>query len=182
MMTIKCSVYIATSLDGFIARPDGDVEWLSSPDYVPADGSDYGFQAYIDSVDVLVMGRNSFAKVLSFGVWPYKGTPVVVLSSQVIDIPEDLAGKVRHMNAEPTAVVSSLAAEGARHLYIDGGVTIQRFLAAGLIDEITLSVIPTLLGDGIPLFGSMIGEQRLLHVGTQSYVNGIVQIKYEVLR
>jgi dihydrofolate reductase len=181
-MTVKCSVYIATSLDGFIARPDGDVEWLNNPEYVPDDGSDYGFKAFIETVDVLVMGRRSFEKVLSFGFWPYEGTPVVVLSSQKINIRDDLAGKVRHINAEPAAVVSKLAVEGAHHLYIDGGVTIQRFLAAGLIDEITLSVIPILLGNGIPLFGSLDEDISLRHLGTSSHDNGLVQSKYTVVK
>ena len=181
-MTIKCSVYIAVSVDGFIAKSDGDVEWLNNPDFALEEGADLGYSAFIKSVDVLVMGRKSYEKVLSFGIWPYDSTPVVVLSSQEVNIPEHLSDKVRVMNTPPDDVVALLASEGAQHFYIDGGVTIQGFLRAGLIDEITITTIPILLGNGIPLFGSLVDDVSLRHLETNSYESGLVQSRYSVVK
>ena len=180
-MSIKCSVYIATSLDGFIARPDGDIDWLHRPAYAASDGGDLGYGDFIKSVDILVMGRKSFEKVLSFSEWPYEKTPVVVLSSQNLAIPGHLQGKVRVENLAPKKLVAQLECEGAKHLYIDGGTTIQTFIKAGLIDEITITRIPIILGSGIPLFGSLEVELPLVHRGTKSYSNGFVQTTYQVI-
>ena len=174
-MSIKCSVYIATSLDGFIARPDGDIDWLHRPEYVASDGDDLGYSDFVKSVDILVMGRKTFEKVLSFAEWPYEKMPVVVLSSQNPAIPGHLRGKVRVEDLPPKKLVAQLEHQGARHLYIDGGTTIQRFIKAGLIDEITITQIPVILGSGIPLFGSIGVELPVVHRGTKSYSNGLVQ-------
>lgn len=177
-MSIKCSVFIATSLDGFIARPDGDIDWLHNPTYALPDQSDMGYKAFMAAVDTLVMGRGTFEKVLTFGFWPYEDTPVVVLTSRALDLPDDLQGKVSIESGAPEEIVARLAAEGRKHLYIDGGVTIQRFLRAGLINEMTITQIPILLGDGLPLFGSLGNEKPLLLVEAQSFANGFVQTKY----
>ena len=126
------------------------------------------------------MGRNSFEKVLTFQGWPYENLPVTVLSSRGVGVPEHLRGKVRVDRGSPEEVVSRLAGEGGEHLYIDGGVTIQRFLRAGLIDEMTITRIPVLLGDGIPLFGSIGTELSLVHVETTDFSNGFVQNRYRV--
>lgn len=179
--TFTCSVFIAASVDGFIARPDGDVAWLTpSGDAATEDGEDYGYGAFFASVDALVMGRHSFEKVLSFGTWPYEGKRVVVLSSKPHTPPDHLEGKVEVLAAEPAEVATRLALEGARHLYIDGGVTIQRFLQAGLIRDLTLTRIPILLGRGIPLFGDLDRDVRLEHLETLSFKSGLVQSKYRV--
>lgn len=181
MPTPKCSVYIATSVDGFIAAPDGGIDWLLHPEYSATGMNGLSYEDFIADVDAIVMGRNSFEKVLTFDNWPYESTLVIVLSSKGIEIPEDLQGKIRAESGEPEEIVSKLAAEGMAHLYIDGGITIQRFLDAGLIHEITITRIPILLGSGIPLFGSTAIEQPLRLIEGVSSPNGFVQERYEVL-
>ena len=180
-MSIKCSVYIAASVDGFIARPDGDIEWLHKSEYASPDKLNLSYDEFIVTVDGLIMGRKSFEKVLSFSVWPYEDVPVVVLSSLDVEIPGDLRDKVKVDGGDPIEIVSRLESVGNKHLYVDGGATIQRFLQSGLITEITVSRIPVLLGDGIPLFGSINVEIPLKHVETTSSSNGFVQSRYQVL-
>lgn len=179
---MKCSVYIATSIDGYIARPDGDIEWLHLPQYAEAKLNGLTYEEFIGGVDALVMGRHSFEKVLSFGFWPFEGKQVVVLSSSPLAIPPHLAGKVEHRNAPPEVLAAHLESEGRRHLYIDGGVTIQRFLDAGLISEITITRIPVLLGSGIPLFQQGEREHALRLLAATVSDNGFVQERYEVVR
>ena len=174
---MKASVYIATSLDGFIARPDGDINWLGE---LSEDGEDYGYQEFIDTVDFLVMGRNTYDKVLSFGQWPYS-KPVVVLTNRPLTRADDLAKSVETMSGSPADIVDALSKRGVEHLYIDGGKTIQNFLDANLIQRIIITKIPILLGEGIPLFGPLHKNFRLKHVGTQTFVNGYVQSEYEVV-
>ena len=178
-MIAKVSVFIATSLDGFIARRDGSLDWLGAP--VTEDQEDYGYREFIDSVDALIMGRNTFEKALSFGAWPYSGKRVVVLTRGAVKIPAELANTVSAAAAAPRELVKRLSAEGASHLYVDGGITAQRFLSAGLIDELTITRIPLLLGEGIPLFGPTGGDILLRHLATRSYDNGYVQSKYRVV-
>ncbi|RNC85880.1 MAG: dihydrofolate reductase [Balneola sp.] len=176
---MKCSVYIAASLDGFIAKPDGDIEWLDHPDYILKDkNEDFGFYTFMDSVDALVMGRHTFEKVLSFGEWPYE-KPVVVLSSKLNSIPGDLEGKVIPMSGSPKEIVAQCAERGFNHLYIDGGKTIQQFLNAELIDVITITKIPVLLGDGIPLFGKTEKDIYMELISCTQYENGFVMVVYE---
>ena len=126
------------------------------------------------------MGRHSFEKVITFDTWQYEGTPVIVLSSKSVAIPEHLKDKVRIESGKPEDLVSRLAAEGLNRLYIDGGITIQRFLEAQLIHEITITRIPILLGSGIPLFGSTGIEQPLRLIESVSSPNGFVQERYAV--
>ena len=172
----KVSAYIATSLDGFIARKNGALDWLSSGN--DQSGEDYGYHEFLDSVDVLVMGRKTFEKVLTFGEWPYKDKKVVVLSTGAPAVPGFLQDRVTVLSAAPKALLEQLSAQGATHLYIDGGVTIQRFISAGLLDEMTITRIPVLLGDGVPLFGSLDKDTELIHLGTRQFGNGYVQSKY----
>lgn len=178
-MAIKCSVYIAASVDGFIAGPNGELDWLHRPEYAGTDMGDYGYEAFVSDVDALVMGRHTYETVRSFAEWPYGDMTVVVLSSQTVDIPEELEGRVMAEQGSPQEIVARLEGKGFNHLYIDGGVTIQRFLQAGLIDQMIITRIPVLLGDGIPLFGSIGTEVLLKHVNTQSFENGFVQSQYE---
>lgn len=179
-MRPKFSVYIATSLDGFIARPDGDIAWLT--DAPAPDGEDYGYHAFLDTVDVLVMGRNTFEKVLTFGDWPFSGRRVIVLASRPVDVPPALTGAVEVLSLAPAELADRLAADGAAHVYLDGGLTIQRFLAADLVDALTLTRLPILLGAGIPLFGPLPRDVRLTHQGTRAHPNGFVQSTYRVER
>ncbi len=169
------SVFIATSVDGFIARPNGDLDWL------PADGGEpHGFNEFFASVDALVIGRGTFEKVLTFDAWPYGDKRVVVLSSRPVNVSAAVGGNVEHMGGPPAEIVSQLAASGAHHLYIDGGITIQRFLRAGLIERIIITRVPVLIGDGIPLFGTLPRDIRLHHVATRHYPSGLVQSEYMV--
>lgn len=173
----KQSVFIATSLDGFIARPDGNIDWLTKEK--PSAVEDYGYSNFIASIDALVMGRHSFEKVLSFDQWPYKNK-VIVLSTQSLDIPNRLQKQVNHLSGSPEEIVDQLAEEGYEHLYIDGGKTIQQFLRAGFIQEMTITQIPVLIGEGIPLFGPVEKDIKLNHVMTKSFDNGFVQSRYAV--
>lgn len=177
---MKCSVYIASSLDGYIAKKDGDISWLEKPEYRAAKIPGLGFDEFIHSVDGIVMGRNSFDKILTFGSWPYKEIPVTVLTSRELKIPGQLRKKVTAGNGPPEKIVRGLEKEGFRNLYIDGGITIQKFLDAGLIDEIIITTIPILLGDGVPLFGTLEKEISLNLAGVESSANGMVQTRYSV--
>ncbi len=170
------SAFLAISLDGFIARPDGGLDWLDIPP--PTPDEDYGYAAFFESVDGLVMGRQSFETVLGFDAWPYGDTPVEVLTHRPLEVPPALDGKV-HVSADTlTDLVARLGAAGRQHLYVDGGRTVQGFLAAGLLDALTLTRIPVILGAGIPLFGPLATSVMLQHDTTRVFANGLVQSRY----
>lgn len=185
-MNPSVSVFIATSLDGFIARPDGGLDWLDAAQAVVPVGEDCGFASFMETVDVLVMGRKTFEKVRTLGPWPYGATRVIVLSRTPIDFqiafPDDFPETVTHSSEDPPALCDRLSREGVKHLYVDGGNTIQRFLAAGLVDELTITVIPVLLGKGIPLFGDLDADINLSCVETRRFEFGFVQLKYCVMK
>lgn len=181
-MSLISSVFIATSLDGFIAREDGSLDWLDAANAGVPKGEDCGYKAFMDSVDVLVMGRITYEKVLSFGQWPYADTPVIVLSSQMLEIPAELQKTVSHSSESPEELYARLSQSGLKRLYIDGGNTIRRFLAAGLIDDITITVIPVVLGTGKALFAGLEKDIPLKHIATKSYEFGFVQLKYQLQR
>jgi len=169
------SVFVGTSVDGFIARPNGDL------DFLPAGGGEpHGYDEFMASVDALVIGRKTFETVLTFAVWPYGDKRVVVLSSRPVDLPTARGGAVEQMAGPPAEIVSKLAASGAHNLYIDGGITIQRFLRAGLVERLIITRVPVLIGDGIPLFGALTRDLRLRHVATQHYPSGLVKSEYHV--
>ncbi len=180
MSEVRCSVYIAASVDGFIARSDGDVRWLERPEYATEESYGLSYGEYIATVDALVMGRHTFETVLTFAEWPYEGVPVVVLTRRGLRIPDSLEGKVRVDGGAPVEVIRRLAERGARHLYIDGGATIRGFLRADLIDEITVTWIPVLLGAGISLFRGLGVERDLVHLETHTAGNGFVQSRYRI--
>lgn len=180
-MDIKCSVFIAASVDGFIAREDGDIEWLHSPEYDSPALNGLSYEDFMSSIDALVMGRKTLDKVLSFPEWPYANKTVIVLSRQGVSLPAPLQGKVEVLAGEPADIVAQLAARGMKHLYIDGGQTVQAFLAAGLINELVITRIPVLLGRGIPLFGQLGAEQKLRLIDSSMSDNGFVQSRYQVL-
>jgi dihydrofolate reductase len=179
-MSLTSSVFIAVSLDGFSARPGGELDWLDSANRTVPNGEDCGYQAFMEPIDALIMGRRTYEQVLSFGNWPYGNKPVVVLSSNKVEIPEDLARTVSWSSESPGELCERLTNEGAKRLYIDGGITIQRFLAEGLIDDLTITVIPIILGGGRPLFGNAGKDIRLRHVATKTYDFGFVQLSYQV--
>ena len=179
-MNLISSVFIATSLDGFIARENGELDWLYAADATVPEGEDCGYIEFMATVDVLVMGRKTYEKVLSFGMWPYGKKTVIVLSSKKIEFPNDFGQNVSCSSESPRELCERLANEGAKRLYIDGGITIQRFLAEGLINDIAITVIPVILGSGIPLFANAGKDISLKHVATKTYDFGFVQLTYEV--
>jgi dihydrofolate reductase len=171
---MRASVFIATSLDGFIARTNGDLDWLP-----PGGGEPHGYDEFMATVDALVIGRKTFETVLGFEAWPYGEKPVFVLSSRTLS-PAPHGAVVERMSGPPAEVVSQLTARGIQHAYVDGGITIQRFLQAGLIQRLTLTRIPVLLGAGIPLFGVTGRDIVLKHVTTRQYASGLVQSEYTI--
>lgn len=175
---MKCSVYVAASVDGFIARIGGGIEWLNF--FNDVSGGQYGFKSFFDSVDYLVMGRNTYDVVSAFPEWPYDHKPVIVLSSKYSEQFTRITEHCEGTSSSPTAIISELEKRGAKHLYIDGGKTIQSFLTEGLINEITITSIPVLLGEGIPLFGHNDKDINLTHLDTQIFPDGLVQSKYGV--
>ncbi|WP_421773692.1 dihydrofolate reductase family protein [Gracilimonas sp.] len=179
---MKCSVYIATSTDGYIAKPDGGIEWLHRAEYADATNLGLVYTDFISTVDAIVMGRHSYEKVLTFDEWYYEDMEVIVLTTQDLTIPDHLNenGKVRFESGTPQEIVAKLSGEGKQHLYIDGGITIQRFLEAKLINELTITVIPILLGKGIPLFGKGSVEQPLELIDVFSSDSGTVQKRYKI--
>jgi dihydrofolate reductase len=172
------SVFIGISVDGFIARPDGSFDFLSHGGEV-----EHGYEAFFASVDALVIGRGTFETVLAFDTWPYGEKRVVVLSSRPLDLSTAKgrgAHRVEQMAGNPREIVAKLDAQGVQHAYVDGGVTIQRFLRAGLIQRLVISRVPILIGSGRPLFGALNADVKLRHVATRSYSTGLVQSEYEV--
>ena len=169
------SVFVGTSLDGFIARLDG------SFDFLPTDGGEpHGYDEFIASVDAIVMGRNTFETVIAFPSWPYGSKRVVVLSSRDLDLTVARGAVIEQMAGVPAEIIDELAATGAHHLYIDGGVTIQRFLEAGLIDRLIVTRVPVLIGEGIPLFGRLSHDIKLRHTMTRTFPSGLVQSEYRI--
>jgi dihydrofolate reductase len=172
---MTASVFIGTSVDGFIARLNDDLDFLPE-----GGGEPHGYNEFIASVDAIVIGRKTFEKVLSMETWPYGDKRVVILSSRPLDLSAAVGGVVEQMAGPPAEIVSQLAARGVHHLYIDGGITIQRFLRAGLIQRLIITRVPVLIGEGVPLFGSLPHDIRLRHVATRHYPSGLVQSEYEV--
>lgn len=176
----KCSVFIATSLDGFIARKDGGIDWLPVPDTESNGGEDYGYHDFINSIDALVMGRNTYELILTFDKWFYGDLPVIVLTNSGVKIPDKISKTVSQLSGEPKEIVQNLAEKGYHILYIDGGKTIQGFLNAGLIDDITITTIPVLIGTGIPLFGPANHDIHLTLIESRLLNNQLIQTKYKV--
>jgi|AntAceMinimDraft_8_1070364.scaffolds.fasta_scaffold15644_3 dihydrofolate reductase len=176
---MKISVFIASSIDGFIAKKDGDVAWLGEIE--PFDnGGDGGFKEFFNSVDALVMGRATFEKVITFD-WVYGDKPVFVLSNTLKKIPEKVKERnVKIIKGTPGEILEKVSKEGYGKIYLDGAGTIQSFLKEGLVDEISITYIPILLGSGISLFGELGFENRLELLETKSWSNGCVQNNYRV--
>jgi dihydrofolate reductase len=172
---MKLSVFCGVSVDGFLARPNHGLDFLGTGEQEP-----HGFNEFYSSVDVVVIGRKTFEVVLTFGKWFYGKKPVVVLSSHLLDFSAVEGGIVEQMAGEPAEVAAALKARGFQHAYIDGGITIQRFLAAGLIDRLVITRVPVLIGEGIPLFGPVSRDINLRHVATRCYGGGLVQSEYEI--
>ncbi len=179
---MKCIAYIAQSLDGYIARPDGDIAWLDEIDHHDQDG-DYGWADFISTVDCIAMGRHSYEKVLSFGEWPY-ALPVYVLSSHTAyraEPPEDKnPGAASFLSGSPKEILEQLQNRVHSSVYIDGGQTICRFIDAALLNEMIISTVPVLLGSGIPLFGKLRTGAQLSLRQSVEYKSGLVKSHYTV--
>ena len=169
------SVFVGTSVDGFIARSNGGLDFLP-----PGGGEPHGYDEFIASVDAIVIGRKTFETVLTFGAWPYGDKRVVVLSRRPVDLSAARGAVVEQMAGPPAEIISRLAASGARHLYVDGGITIQGFLRAGLVGRLVITRVPVLIGEGVPLFSSLPRDVRLRHIATRHYPSGLVQSEYHV--
>ena len=172
---MKASVFIGTSVDGFIARLNGDL------DFLPAGGGEpHGYREFMETVDALVIGRKTYETVLAFETWPYAETRVFVLSTRPL-APAPPDAVVEHMSGDPAEIVSQLQTRGIKHVYVDGGITIQGFLQAGLIQRLIITRGPVLIGDGVSLFGPLPHDVRLEHVATRDYPSGLVQTEYRVV-
>lgn len=171
-------VFIATSLDGYIARPDGDIDWLLQRD---DPREDHGYDAFIADKDAIVMGRGSYEKVATFGTWPYD-RPVLVLSRELtgLPVPDALRGKVRFADLAPADAMRELERDGARRVYVDGGQVVRAFLRAGLIADMVITTVPVLIGAGRPLFGALAGDLDLTLVASRRFPSGLVQSTYRL--
>ena len=169
---MKTSVFVGASLDGFIARENDGL------DFLPDDpGEGHGYQEFYDTVDVMIIGRRLYEVALGFGAWPYGPKPVFVLSTrELATAPEGAV--VERLSGTPAEVLASVESRGFQHAYVDGGVTIQRFLNAGLIERLVITHVPVLIGSGIPLFGPLDHDVRLRHVQTKILSSGLVQSEY----
>lgn len=179
MSVCNASVFIATSLDGFIAKTDGSVDWLNEFHSTLPEGDDGGFHEFMASVDALVMGRKTFESVrdMEGGPWPYGDTPVWVLTAAGVEVPERLKGKVKLTKGSPQEILTELAASGAKDVYVDGGETIRGFLAAGLLTRIIISKVPITLREGRPLFTEEQASQ-IKEISSNPLSCGIVQATY----
>ncbi len=175
---MKTSVFVGVSVDGFLARPDGGLDFLDAGGNEP-----HGYEEFVATVDTIVMGRKTFETVLGFGGWHLGDMPIVVLSSRPVDltVATSRGGRVEQMGGEPADVAARLSDRGVQHAYLDGGITIQRFLRAGLVNRLVVTRVPVLIGSGLPLFGSLPHDVRLRHVSTKAFRTGLVQSEYEVI-
>lgn len=185
---MKCSVYIATSADGYIATPDGGVDWLDTAAN-PESGErehfgDGGFANFLDSVDCMVMGRNTMEKVAGFNLsaeqWPYGNIPIYVLSKSINALPVNLPHTVTLFSGDIPDLVDQLVSQGLKHAYVDGGALISSFLQLGLIDELCVSQAPVILGDGLPLFRKIGKTLRLSDAKATAFSNDFIQWRYSV--
>ncbi len=174
---MKISVFCGVSVDGFIARRDHTF------DFLPNEPEPHGFEEFYASIDTVVIGRNTYEVVLKFPGWNYGEKRVVVLSSRKLDfskLPKE--ARIEQMSGEPSEIVKELDGTGTKSVYLDGGITIQRFLAAGLVDRMVITRVPVLIGNGIPLFGPLPKDVKLRHIGTREFKTGLVSTEYEIER
>jgi dihydrofolate reductase len=171
---VKASVFVGTSLDGFIARTDGSLDFLP-----PGGGEPHGYTEFMATVDALIIGRKTYETVLAFDAWPYGTKPTFVLSTRSL-AHAPVGAVVERMSGSPAEIVSRLDCRGIQHAYVDGGVTIQRFLEAGLIQRLTITRVPMLIGTGISLFGALSRDISLRHIETRQYAGGLVKSEYEI--
>lgn len=178
-------VFIATSIDGFISEPDGGLDWLTDPPpetrhAAAHQGQDAppGYEEFTTAMSHLVMGRGTYEKVLTFNRWPYDRLEVLVISTTLPQASDDRVTVLRSL----ADACSRLETDRATAVYVDGGQIVSQFLAAGLIDELTIARAPVILGDGLPLFHALPHPIRLLHEGTSTTNTGMTNTRYRVDR
>jgi dihydrofolate reductase len=169
-------VYISQSLDGYIADENGGIEWLN--DIPNPENSDFGYVEFMNNIDAIIMGRNTFETVQSFGIWPYS-KPVYVISTSLHNLPKQYSDKAKIMNLKPKKIIEKLENDGLKNLYIDGGTLIQSFLSEDLIDELIITTIPVLLGGGIPLFGKLKKSLKFRFLKSEVLNNYLVKSYYK---
>jgi dihydrofolate reductase len=174
---VKASVFVGTSLDGFIARADGAFDFLDAAGTEP---EPHGYEEFFATVDAMVIGRKTYETALSFPYWPYGTKPVFVLSSATL-APSPPGAVVERLSGPPADIIATLEHRGFTHLYVDGGQTIHEFLRAGLIDRLIITRVPVLIGTGISLFGELDRDVLLRHVTTRAFASGLVQSEYAVV-
>jgi dihydrofolate reductase len=183
---MQFAAYIATSLEGYIARVDGSIDWLEQAGLSTPQGEDYGYADFMASVDCLIMGRATFDMVRTFAEYPYQGKRVIVLSRTLTVVPKGFKDKVELHGSSLTALLAKLEHDGHQRAYVDGGKTIQTFIKTGLLDELIITRVPVLIGAGLPLFGGVdndvMNDVMLEHLSTRSYANGFVQSRYWLTR
>ncbi len=175
-------VYIATSIDGFIARKDGAIDWLMDKEptedemkeVFDGDAEDYGWADFLATIDAIVMGRATFEQVMEFGVWAYGDIPLTVLSRSMNAVPADYADKASVSALSPTELFDELGRKGCNRVYVDGGATVQSFIRAGLVGELVVTTLPVLIGEGISLFGPIDADIRWRHIKTET-MDGMVK-------
>jgi dihydrofolate reductase len=176
-MNLTKTVYIATSLDGFIARENGEIDWLvNAPN---PEGEDFGYSIFIKTVDVLVMGSGTFQTVLTFDIWPYKGIKTIVVSQSLNKATKYAEEDIEFTSLSPKELVLDLERRSFKNAYIDGGKLIQSFLKEDLVDKLIITKIPILIGSGKSLFGNLTFDMLFNHMETKSFSNGFVQSSYE---
>ncbi len=178
--SVRVRVFIAISLDGFIARPDGSIDWLTK--FPVPDGQDFGYTSFFQSVDAIIMGSGTFETVRTFDSWPYANKKVIVMSHRTIDLGGHAGQDIKVVSESPRELVIRLSGAGFQNIYVDGGKVIQSFLREGLIDEMILTRLPLLIGKGRPLFGDLPGDLLFEHRGTVTFDNGFVQSTYGIPR
>ena len=170
-----CVAYLGMSLDGFIAGPNDELDWLEQVDKLQ--GEDFGYGEFMGSIDALIMGRRTYETIANLGIgWPYP-LPVIVMSSSVTEVPDEFA-QCEVSTSTPEAMISEAEARGWSKLYIDGGQLVSSFLNAGLHDELIVSVLPLALGKGVSVFAGLVGNHWLNHQSTTTFDNGMVQLRY----
>lgn len=172
---MKTTAYIGTSLDGFIARKNGEIDWLIQFD---SEEINQSYTEFSSGIDAIVMGRSTFEKVLTFPSWFYQ-QKVFVLSSQIKQVPDDLKEKVTILSMQPKEVLDYLSGEGYSNIYVDGGKVIQSFLKENLLDDLIITRVPVLIGNGIPLFGELNQDIAFKHIKTDLFSNGLVKSHYK---
>lgn len=184
---MKCSVFIATSTDGYIAKEDGNVDWLhtaGNPEADMGDQADMGFNDYISSVDCMIMGRKCMEVIANMNLtdeqWPYGDIRIITLSHTMRNPPSGVEGRVEMYSGDILELIAELEKSGFKHAYIDGGQTIQAFINLQLINEITITQVPILLGKGIPLFAETFKDIKLENCQAHAFPNDYIQLKYKV--